>query len=703
MDSTYQIFIASSLRLKEHRRAISQAINEVNNSQAAKECNIRFSEFIYEKRPDILQKMEKYDAQAPADRALRGSAIFFLIIEDVVHDLTQYEFELALQRFLRNYMPQYIFIFHKKGTALKNTCEGISYEQLIKDYNLNEYVYNSKVKTVTHKKIYDIPFNDIDNGEDSLKAMAMFELNRLLTSKELPFPGALLSMQLDKSLFFGNDILRLNNCPNVYYPRSFDDRLEQALPTNKVIILTGNSLSGKTRAMMEALRRVNDGWIYVFNKSNKCSHDELQELNAEFKRISIYLKRDNAPKLYIYFDDISLFLKNNGKEDVITALEELTSSILASEHKAVLLATSTDNDIIIPGIDNSMSDIELLHIGDMTKNDFRMATQYFKSCGIAIDEASFKYKMMGALFVNLNSLKERYKNFLLGTDLSTYLNDKEKELHCLVRKQLLKSIKAQSIWHDEKIGDLCLTMEMTRFYVTQKYTIDPSAAEEAFNKSIEVLCQGGKMGVLKVSETKLDIQEYVYNYFIDYNGEIIKEGTNSVSFEKEKKCIIEILRFCSSHYYPIDEPLTFQISRISSRFSHDKKSEIVSWLYQLWSGFNNPDTSIIEESDLVIKLQEDRKHCESGGFPQVESTKITHHYSHIIDKYIYQCCDFNMALQAFNACETHMHTDHLLCAVMRKAINPSEKEFIRQHEEYARRTQDAQTLRKIKETHNITC
>ena len=62
MDSTYQIFIASSLRLKEHRRAISQAINEVNNSQAAKECNIRFSEFIYEKRPDILQKMEKYDA-----------------------------------------------------------------------------------------------------------------------------------------------------------------------------------------------------------------------------------------------------------------------------------------------------------------------------------------------------------------------------------------------------------------------------------------------------------------------------------------------------------------------------------------------------------------------------------------------------------------------------------------------------------------
>ena len=62
MDSTYQIFIASSLRLKEHRRAISQAINEVNNSQAAKECNIRFSEFIYEKSPDILQKMEKYDA-----------------------------------------------------------------------------------------------------------------------------------------------------------------------------------------------------------------------------------------------------------------------------------------------------------------------------------------------------------------------------------------------------------------------------------------------------------------------------------------------------------------------------------------------------------------------------------------------------------------------------------------------------------------
>lgn len=682
MESIYQIFIASSLRLTEHRRAISQAVNEVNNSQTAKECNIHFCEFIYEKRPDILQKMEKYDAQAPADRALRGSAVFFLIIEDVVRDLTQYEFELALHRFLRNHMPQYIFIFHKEGAALKNTSEGISYEQLAKDYNLNDYLYNSKVKIVTHKKIYDIPYNDIENGEDSLKAKAIFELNRLLKSDELPFPGALLNIQLDKKLFFGNDILRLNNCPNVYYPRSFDDRLEQALPTNKVVILTGNSLSGKTRAMMEALRRVNDGWIYVFNKSKKCSYDELQELNVEFKRISLYLKRENAPKLYIYFDDIGLFLKNNGTEDVIIALDELTSSILASNHKAVLLATSTDNDIKIPGIDNSMPDVELLHIGDMTKNDFRMATNYFKSCGISIDEATFKYKMMGALFVNLNSLKDCYTNYLHGTDLSRYLNDEEKELHCLVRSQLLKSIKAQSIWHYEKIGDLSLILEMTRFFIAQKYTINPASVVEAFNKSIEVLCLDGKMGVLKISDTKLEIQEYVYNYFIGYNGEIIKEGTKTVSVEKEQKCIIEILRFCFSHY--VEEPLTFQISRISSRCSFDIKSEIVSWLYKMWSGFNNQEISISDESDLVLMLQEDRKRCESGDFPHVDNAKIIHHYSHIIDIYIYQCCDFNMALQAFNACKPHMHTDHLLCAVMRKANKQDERDIIRQHAEYSR-------------------
>ena len=114
-ENTYQIFIASSLRLGEHRSVVSQAISEVNDSEEAKRSNVQFSEFIYERRPDINQKLEKHDAQAPADSALRQSSIFFLIIHDVVRDLTQYEFELAVKRFKQNQMPQHIAIFRQRN------------------------------------------------------------------------------------------------------------------------------------------------------------------------------------------------------------------------------------------------------------------------------------------------------------------------------------------------------------------------------------------------------------------------------------------------------------------------------------------------------------------------------------------------------------------------------------------------------------
>ena len=66
-DNKYQIFIASSLRLKEHRETVSKAIAEVNASEIAQKNNITFYDFRYENRPDITQKLEKHDAQAPVD------------------------------------------------------------------------------------------------------------------------------------------------------------------------------------------------------------------------------------------------------------------------------------------------------------------------------------------------------------------------------------------------------------------------------------------------------------------------------------------------------------------------------------------------------------------------------------------------------------------------------------------------------------
>jgi hypothetical protein len=684
MESVYQIFVASSLRLNQHRKVISQAIDEVNKTEQAHKNKTRFCEFIYENRPDILQKLEKNDAQAPADHALRNSLVFFLIIEDTVKELTQYEFELAIKRFRSLQTPQFIYIFHKDRTALENTNEGISYTQLIKDNELNNYIYNSKANAITHKKIYDIPFTGIDEEERNLKDLAFNELKKLLESSELPFPGAVLGKQLREKQFFGNDILRLKNSRNKYYRRRIDDDLEQAIQNNKVILLTGNSLAGKTRATMEALKRVNNGWVYVINKYNKCNDEELQNVVSEFKRLTAYIKRNKAIKLYIDFDDIGLFLRSNNTEDIVTSLEELTSTILASDGKAVLVATSTDRDISIPGIDKSMSEVKELHISDMTDYDFRMAIQFFKSCGIAINPSSFKYKMMGALFVNLNFLEIKFQSFLIGSDLNRYTSKDKKDLHCLVRKNLLKSIKAQSIWRNEYLGDMELTFGMTRYYVSRDYNIDTIDIKEPFVKAIDILCKDGKMGVLRVTDKKIVIQEYVYRHLIDYDGQVCNDSMSVLPIEREKECIREILHYCSSDLYKVDEPLTIQVSRLASHCSVEYRTDIVKWLYHLWH--DTCAKSIVDDKDfkLVKLLTEDRIRCESKETIYKEQSKIIHHYSHIIESYIYLCCDFNNSLLAFNNSAEHMHTDHLLCAVMRKARDQNEKQIIRDHMEYNR-------------------
>lgn len=682
----YQIFIASSLHLKEHRETISQAICEVNASEIAKANGISFCDFRYENRPDITQKLEKHDAQEPVDHALRQSPIFFLIIDDEVKSLTQYEFELALQRFNRNQMPQFIYIFHKDKTAEIGSEEGISYKQLEKEYNLNEYFNDSKGRTVTHKKIYDIPFNDLSEGETSLQAHVKTQLLNLINSNMLPYSGAVLGMQLDKQYFFGNDILRQNNCPTVYYRRHIvDDKIDQALENNKVVFLTGSSLSGKTRAIMEALRANKDGWIYVLNKDISHLRSKTEQIVERINGVTEYLCRENPPKLYIVIDDIEQLAKSSRK--IRQALDELITTILEPKCHGILVATSTDIDDSLKSVQKDTTGVEIIKIPDMTDTDISMAAQYFRSCGITINNSCFKYHTMGALFVNLDELRDRYVAFLSceNDDDTYYDSPSEQKAMKLIRKRLLRAIKAQSIWRDDVLGNLTHLRELTQYFLlTDEYNVDADSFDHIFDDAVNKLCAGGMLGITIGGDNMLDVQEYVCRYFIGYDGALQKDTDRTTEVKAERGLIRHILKFSQLHI--TDELLVFQVSRITSRCQF--KQENVSWLFGLWSGYR------VEPSDeeLASLLQKDQKECESLASQNTKSTVI-HHYSKIIENYIYQCCDFQMAWEVFNTCHKQMRTDHLLCSVMRMAKNEDQRNQITNQSDYIRLRNDSYVIR----------
>ena len=388
-ENIYQVFIASSLRLQLHRDAAEKAIKEVNDMQEVKDLHVHFNVFRYENRPTELQKVEKRDAQEKCDAALRQSTIFFLIIDDVIRSLTQYEFEMALKHLDRGELPQEIHIFYDESKNVESTAEGMSYDDFRKKENLIFYVPNRQNEIVTHSRVYPIPFEAQNNQMDDLKKMMKQQLLAFVRSAERPFPGSLRGYNLTKEHFF-TDIRRKEKCPDAYLLRSFDNQLNTALGEGKrnFVALIGHSLSGKTRAVMEAMKGVDDGWVYIVN---------MEDAANELERIYNYLKQTGHPKLYIVLDDYDQWA---GQKNVSDTLNKLRKIIEKSNDVIVATASSKNN---LPDKDDQK--VEWIEIQEMDEREFGEVRDFFVSAGADFDKGNLRYRRTGALFVNLKKIK----------------------------------------------------------------------------------------------------------------------------------------------------------------------------------------------------------------------------------------------------------------------------------------------------------
>ena len=640
----YQVFIASSLRIQEHREAATKAINAANEADITKQYQIEFGPFKYENCTDITQKVEKNDAQEPIDNELKKSTLFFLIIDDVIRSMTRYEFELALEQFEKGSTPQYIFILYN-GKPMKSNSEGMNFEDFMKYENLIDYVADRHYNIIPHRKVYAIPFTDIAD----LQVKITHQLLAFVESKDRPFPGAERGYNLTKEHFF-KDGRRKDKCPETYHRRDFDDLLDSAIREGNYnfVALVGLSLSGKTRAVMESMKAVDNGWVYIVN---------MEDAVAELGRLSLYLRQIGHPKLYIVLDDYDLWA---GQEQVADALNNLFGIIWNS--KDVIVATASSKRLLPNDVLKT-----IIEIKEMDKSEIANARDFFVSAAVPFDKENLYYHRIGALFVNLKELKIDYERWLDKED--------DKELMKVTKKKLLKAIKALSIWRDDNIGNRSLMESVTAWFCKQEMMPDDCWTDvqlaKASHKVLNDLVKIGRMGVSSTSESApIIVQEYIYRYFIDYDGSLLKEGEEA-SLEKQKNLMIEILQFCKDTLK--DEPLTAQVSRLCRRCAY--RSKTVRWLYDLWMGEGEIAPSDIELSKL---LNEDRVECEKN-----HNDRITHFYSNVIETYIYCCCeDMKEARNAYDQCSQDMVTDHLFSALMRKAKDSEERKEIRKLPNY---------------------
>lgn len=647
----HKIFVASSLELQEVRETVDATIDFFNKKE---NVPVKFRCVRYETCTEVLQTADKEYAQRKIDPLLFDSSIFFLVIDETVGDMTRFEFELAWNRFKKGIMPYYMFIFKKKSSEeeVVNT-EGYKYEKLLGDYTLKVHKADMLGNLVPHLKVYDIPFS----SQEELKNKILGQLERM--PGKLPPKGSKHGRNLVKDDFY-SDILRKNRFPDHFYHRPFDDELQKKMRRCKMVLVTGYSLSGKTRSVMEALKEVEDGWVYAIG-------DKTEGVLEKLEMLKRYMQVPDHLKLYIEIDNLDQHLDVDEYDAFLEAFGDLVNVVMDGDNGTIVATASNYNSV------NECLQLEdyndrFCHIQmpKLSTTELHKALKWFKSCGVeTIPEVNSGFNQIGALFVNLDKLKSLYKAFLKKGDV--------------MRRSILKSIKAQSIWRSDEFGNKDLLRSMTEYFV-MKDNPQYCFGVTAFGQSLDALCQNGQMGVTDSYE-RITVEEYVYRYVIGYDGNVTCSRKYNELVEMELELCKDILCYCQCQrqnnpdWVLGKESLTRQVSKVVRRCDHS--GAITRSLYEMWRGEGG--------DDLALMLQADRVEYEKNSETN-PSDREAHFYSGIVKKYLMVTSDEGIKkhLEVYERVPSNLRVDELFATLIRIARTPEERRGLREHQDYKR-------------------
>lgn len=641
----FKVFIASSLSLTQDRQEVEDAINEINQD-ILKDSFLHFSIFDYVKEEKIVQKLELGDAQEPIRRFLYESLVFVLIIRGRVGNLTVSEFEDAITRFREGRLPQYIFIFYDEDHSRDSIDDekSISFPEFESRY-LAKYELDSACRLIKHEKGYYIPFG---GKFEPLKSQLIKNISSLLRSDECPFPGAIRTNNLKKYDFY-TDENRLSQChENIYFSRPFDKRLEESFDNNNIIFINGVSLSGKTRAAMNLLSKRDDGWVYLLSGAETIDREDI--VINEMERIVKYFDTAGVhPTHYIFMDDAHDFDFSEDEDNKNTKqqrkiIESFLEEAIKGKFKLIITSTRKFQDTFLSSfINEDDNNVITASIREMRDAEFSKAVNFFNGYGLVKHDKRFGYNTPGAILIDLANIKNTYSDYLKVSQ----------ERMLTVRRCFLKSIKAASIWKNTNFGEISILYRLTGYFLEQERIDDWT--EKEINKAISSILSKPQCGITKIGDTRLNIQEYVYRYLIDYDGDILKDDCNLP--EAEKHLVDEIMSYCLQ--YEKSSPLTLQACKLGSRSEY--RSVIGPWLYKLFI-----DNSESSKKPWIVALRKERLEKELHPL-QEDEDRYLFYYSKMFSNAFDFNADFTQALSIFNTAKPELCSPNLLADLMIRA------------------------------------
>ncbi|MCP5102038.1 MAG: hypothetical protein GY950_01600, partial [bacterium] len=235
-----------------------------------------------------------------------------------------------------------------------------------------------------------------------------------------------------------------------YWRRKPDEILVEHLKNGRSVLILGNSLSGKTRALYEAVKRLGKTTVLV-------PMDQFV-VGDDFELPKTDKTQEEDTKYIALFDDIDYILNKNAEENLEKFLQKLM------EKGAVIAATCRRGNeyrafdsLVAPHFRNHF---ERVYINRMTENQEKAFNVFFskktKELG-QLDEKAFD-GTIGSYFMDLTVMRDRYR------DLEKIMVDYPITIPEKLPREILKALKyfyytenteGKSSFRMHKIKDFC--------------------------------------------------------------------------------------------------------------------------------------------------------------------------------------------------------------------------------------------------------
>lgn len=644
-----KFFIASSLSLKSERNAVKEAVKELN------EKNIPFNFSFYDYNEHSVQVYEAEGAQNAINRRwIHKCAFFVLIFDKEVGPNSLDEFRTAISLCEAKLYPLNIFVFYNRKNeeyAKGFIREHASYACMQQDGSI-----------VMKEKVFGIPYSDqVDIKDKIVSNVVIWTRN-----SDVPLAKAVQTSNIKPQDFY-SDKTRLDHCkPGIYFKRDFDDKLREYATScvGNVVYVTGASLSGKTRAVFKLLREIDDSW-YIYMNNDKSFDEKLEFVNS----LADYLKFSSFnQKLYVVLDD---FDKYELEEESLKKAFDRFFKALHEGNCTVIVISS----VSVGELKFSWAELEnqTVQIKDMSDEECQDAELFFRRNGLIGNEtenaakSNVQYRMTGAMLVNLLQKRTEYSNFI-----NRQSREKNSEIYRKYVVDLYRTLKAMSIWYAEEKGDFNLIYDFWK-YLCERSERKPLGIDDF--KDLLVNIEKSLVGIKIIRNNNqdivsLDVQEYVYRYFLNHDGSVVSDSfVPSAAKEKE---LIEIIMTYVGEKFPSE--MLVHYSRIMNRC--DFRKELVPDLFDIFNASDCAENSTEWEKLLV----EDRKRYES----ERTDEKSGFYYSRIYKQKIYSLGSFEEAQSVYDKVASSKRDEFLYASLISSARTGEDFEKVRNHGDYER-------------------